>query len=309
MESSEVRARPARLRLLLAFGAVYFVWGSTYLAIRYAIDTLPIFLMAGARHVTAGTILFALARLRGDPFPDLRSWKSSLLIGSLLLLGGNGAVVWAEQRVPTGLTALLVATEPLWVMVLVWLRPGGVRMSGQVAAGLVCGFSGMIFLVNPFRGAPGTHVDLWGAVALISAAFSWAVGSIYAGRVRIAASPLMGAGMQMLTGGTLLILAGSAAGEWWDFSLEAVSARSAMALAYLIVFGSLIGFTSYSWLLGVAAPSTVSTYAYVNPVIAVVLGWVFRGEPITPRVLLAAFVIILGVVIIITYQGRQQRRP
>lgn len=306
MGESGVRARPSRLKLALAFGAVYLVWGSTYLAIRYAIETLPPLLMAGTRHLVAGGVLYGVTRLRGAPNPDLRGWKSSLLLGGLLLLGGNGAVVWAEQRVPSGLAALLVATEPLWVMLVDWLRPGGVKLNGTVAAGLACGFSGVILLVHPTRLNVGTAVDPWGAAVLVGAALSWAIGSIYAGRVRIPVAPMMFAATQMICGGILLLLTGSAAGEWSRLSIAAVSASSLAAIAYLVVFGSLVGFTAYTWLLGVTSPSSVSTYAYVNPVVAVILGWAFRGEPITLAVVLAATVIVLGVLIIIGHHGKRR---
>jgi drug/metabolite transporter (DMT)-like permease len=293
----------------MAFGSVYLIWGSTYLAIRYAIDSLPPLLMAGTRHVVAGVLLYLFARLRGASNPDWRSWRSSAIIGALLLLGGNGAVVWAEQRVPTGMAALLVATEPLWVMLLIWLGPRGSRLSGRVIVGLVCGFSGMVLLVRPFHMAGRHTLDVWGAAALVFASLSWATGSLLASRVKIAAPQMLGAGMQMISGGALLLFSGTIAGEWSRFSVSEVTLPSLAAVLYLIVFGSLIGFTSYTWILGVTSPSTASTYAYINPVVALALGWLFRGEAITPSIAAAAAIIIVGVIIIVTSQaGNPLRR-
>jgi drug/metabolite transporter (DMT)-like permease len=285
---------------MFAFAAVYLFWGSTYLAIRIAIETLPPFLMAATRHLIAGAVLYVWARRHGLPRPGPESWKSAVIAGALLLVGGNGAVVWAEKRVASGLAALLVATVPLWIAVLNWIRPGGARPGARTETGLVFGFAGMALLVDPSHLAGHGSVDLPGAALLVFGSLSWSVGSLYAIRARPSASPLMGSGMQMLSGGTLLLLAGLLTGEAKALATTAVSWRSVGALGYLVVFGSLAGFTSYIWLLRATTPARASTYAFVNPVVAVLLGWGFAGEAVTLRTIAAAAVIIAGVVIITT---------
>jgi drug/metabolite transporter (DMT)-like permease len=227
------------------------------------------------------------------------------LVGGLLLLGGNGGVVWAEQSVPSGLAALLVAMAPLWMAVLDWVRPGGVRPSSGVALGLGLGFAGVVLLVGPDELVGGGRVDPAGALVLIVASLSWAAGSVYSRHGQRPASPLLGTGMQMLAGGALLMLVGSAAGEWAGFDYQAVSLRSLASLGFLIAFGSLIGFTAYIWLLRVTTVARASTYAYVNPAVAVFLGWALAGEALTLRTLLAAGVIVAAVVVITTHQARQ----
>lgn len=294
----------SRVKLMAAFAAVYIFWGSTFLAIRYAVETLPPFLMAGTRHFVAGAILYPLARLRSDERPTRANWSAATLMGALLLLGGNGGVSWAEQFVPSGVAALLVASVPFWMVVLDWLRPGGAKPIGRVVAGLLLGFAGVMFLVGPSRFAGADRVDPVGATVLVLASLSWALGSVYSRRLQLPRSPLLGTAMQCLAGGALLILLGLLTGQGAALNLESVSLRSVLALGYLIVFGSLLGFSAYTWLLGVAAPARVGTYAYVNPVIAVILGWALASEKITLRTLAATAVIIAAVVLVIT--SRQQ---
>src|SRR5439155_25187108 len=229
-----------RFRLLAAFLAIYVIWGSTYLGIRFAIETLPPFLMAGARLLLAGAVLYVWARRRGAAQPSRVHWITAAVVGSLLLIGGNGGVVWAEQRVPSGLTALLIAIEPAWIVLLDWLRPGGSRPSGTVAAGLLLGFVGVGLLVSPLDLIGGGRVDPVGAVVVILASFTWAVGSLYTARgARLPASPMLATGMEMLVGGALLLVLGSLAGEWSRFTPSAVSLRSVIALLYLPVFGAI----------------------------------------------------------------------
>jgi len=284
--------------VLAAFVALYIIWGSTYLAILFAIETIPPFLMAGIRFLVAGSILYVWGRARGAARPVRREWVAASVVGGLLLLGGNGAVVWAEQRVPSGAAALLVATVPLWMVVLDWLRPGGVRPTGRVVLGLAVGFAGLGLLVGP-SDLGGGSIDVIGALVLVIGSLSWASGSIYARGAKLPSSPLLVNGMEMLAGGVLLVLAGLVTGEASALNLAAVSGRSLAALAYLVVFGSLIGYSAYTYLLGATTPARVSTYAYVNPVVAVFLGWALAGEPLTPRVLVATAV-ILGAVALIT---------
>ncbi len=294
-----------RWRVIVAFAAVYLIWGATYLFIRFAIETLPPFLMAGTRFLIAGGVLYGVAWLGGARRPTRAQWGAAAIVGGLMLLGGNGGVVWAEQSVPSGLAALLVAMSPLWMAVLDWVRPGGVRPSKGVALGLGLGFAGVILLVGPAELIGGGRIDPVGAAVLILASLSWAAGSIYSRHGQRPASPLLGSGMQMLAGGTLMLLVGSAIGEWVGFDYRAVSLRSVASLGFLIAFGSLIGFTAYIWLLRVTTVARASTYAYVNPAVAVFLGWALAGEALTPRTLLAAGVIVAAVVVITTYQVRQ----
>jgi drug/metabolite transporter (DMT)-like permease len=307
MTHTGTQERPSRLKLVMAFAAVYVIWGSTYLAIRYAVETLPPLLFAGTRFMVAGLMLYAWARARGAARPQPANWRTALIIGGLLLLGGNGAVVLAERTVPSGLTALLIATEPLMVVLLDWARHGGLRPTGRVAMGLALGMIGMFILIGPAGMSGASEINLFGAALVILATISWAAGSLYAARTRLQLSPALFAGMQMLAGGALLVIVGLARGELNNFAFAAVSLRSLVSLGYLIVFGSLVAFTSYSWLLRVTSPSLAATYAYVNPVVAVLLGWAFAGEALNLRTMIAAAVIVAAVVLITTQQARANK--
>ena len=285
-----------RLRLLMAFASVYLIWGSTYLTIRWSIETIPPFLMAGTRYAAAGVILVAAARLRGASWPTAPQWRTAAVVGVLLLTGGNGGVTWSELRVPSGLAALVVAAVPMWMVLLDWMRPGGARPGSVTMLGVLTGLVGVGLLVNP-AASDTARVDPAGATALIIATISWAVGSIYSRHAPVAA-PLMSAGANMLSGGAGLLALAVLLREPQHFTWQAVSAKSQLSLLYLIVFGSLVGFTAYVWLLRHTTPAKATTYAYVNPVVAVFLGWLLAAEPITPRVLAAAAVIIAAVVTI-----------
>jgi drug/metabolite transporter (DMT)-like permease len=283
--------------IAVALAAVYVLWGSTYLAMRLAIATIPPLFMAGARNFTAGACLFAYARLRGAARPRWEHWRSTAIIGALLLLIGNGGVAWAEQKVSSGMAALLICSEPMWIVLFVWLRRDGRRPSPRVVAGLLLGFAGLMLLVRP-AGGHAFAVDPMGAAVLLLASVSWAAGSVYIQRANLPSSPLLTTAMQMLCGGSFLLVGGCIAGEPARFSFAQVSAGSALSVLYLIVFGSLIGFTAYTWLLRKASPVLVSTYAYVNPVVAVFLGWLLLREPVTTGTLLGAAVIVGGVALI-----------
>jgi drug/metabolite transporter (DMT)-like permease len=290
-------AMPARL--LLAFAAVYLVWGSTYLAIRFAVETLPPLLMAGARFIIAGAILLLWARLReGFRSPSRREWLTGLVGGALLLLGGNGAVVWAEQRVPSGIAALLVAIVPLWMVLIDWMRPSGRRPAALVFVGLALGLVGLALLVGPDALGSGGDIDPVGAVVLIFGSLSWAAGSIYTRSAPRPSSANAASGAQMFAGGMCLLVVALAGGEGARLDLANASTRSLLGFAYLVTFGSLIGFTAYVYLLAHTTAAKAATYAYVNPVVAVLLGWAFAGEPITARTLVAATVILASVAII-----------
>jgi drug/metabolite transporter (DMT)-like permease len=289
--------------LIAAFAAVYIVWGSTYLSIKYAIETIPPFLMAGLRFASAGAILYLIARLSPDfERPKLVHWRTSAVVGILLLVIGNGGVVYAERFIPSSLTALLVATEPFWIVLLSWLWLKGSRPTRKAALGLILGFVGVAVLITGQGAAPAAESlgpgQLWTTLAVMAAALSWAAGSIYGLRSPVPSSALLAAGMQMLAGGVALLVVSVFAGEWSTFSFNQVSSNSWYGLGYLIVFGSLIGFTAYSWLLKNAEPTMVATYAYVNPVIAVILGWLIAGESMTMQMLIGAAVVVGSVVLI-----------
>lgn len=292
--------------LIAAFAIVYIIWGSTYLAIGYAVETLPPFLMAGVRFLVAGSILFGLAKARGTPAPTRAHWRSSIVIGALLFLVGNGGVTWAEKTVPSGLASLVVAIVPVWVVLLEWVRPGGRRPTVPVMLGVVVGLVGMALLVSggSSEGA-NQQFSLAGLLALLAATFCWSLGSLYALKAPLPSSPMLTNGMEMLCGGVWMLLFGTLVGEWRDFDPARVTLVSVFAVLYLIVFGAMIAFSAYNYVLNHTTPARASTYAYVNPVVAVFLGWLIRGEPLTPRTVLAAAVIVSAVVIITTYRTKQ----
>jgi drug/metabolite transporter (DMT)-like permease len=275
------------------------VWGSTYLAIRYAIETLPPFLMAAARFLIAGSLLYGWARLAGGAArPGRPQWAATSVVGLLLLLGGNGLVVWSELRIPSGVAALLGGTTPVWMVSIDWLRRGGTRPTGQVVLGLLCGLVGLVWLVGPDSLAGGGRIDPLGAGAVVLAGIAWAAGSIYQRHAPMPSSPSLSTAMQMLTGGVGLFVVGSALGEWHHVDAAAVSLRSVLGFLYLVVFGSIIAFSAYVWLLRASTPARVSTHTYVNPIVAVLLGWALADEPLTPRMLVAVAVIVGGVALI-----------
>jgi drug/metabolite transporter (DMT)-like permease len=296
--------RPSRLKVGLALAVIYFIWGSTYLAIRFAIETIPPFLMAGARFLVAGSVLYGYMRVRSVPRPPRKTWLAAASVGGLLLLGGNGALVWSEQRVPSGLAAILLATIPIWMVLLDSLRKDGARLTGRVAGGLGIGLAGLGILVGPAKLWGSSRVDLVGAGVLMFGALSWSVGSLYSRDVKLPPSPFLAAAMEMLAGGAMLIVLGLLTGEGKQLHWHAVTFRSAAGLWYLIVFGSLVGFTAYIWLLGVIPTARVSTYAYVNPVVAVLIGWAFAGEALSARVLLATGTIVAAVALILFHRPR-----
>jgi drug/metabolite transporter (DMT)-like permease len=288
-----------RARLIAAFVAVYVIWGSTYLAIRFAVQTLPPLLMASARFVVAGVIVLLWARLRDRAaWPTRVEWRVGLVGGTLLLLGGNGGVSWAEQRVPSGIAALLVAIVPVFMVLLEWLRPNGTRPRVAVFVGVGLGLAGLALLVGPDALRGGARSDAIGALVLMLASLSWAAGSLYTKLAPKATSGTMATGAQMLAGGLALLVAAVVAGEPARLDLAHASTSSLIAFLYLLTFGSLIGFTAYVYLLAHTTAAKASTYAYVNPVVAVLLGWAIGHEPVTSRTMLAAAVILAGVAII-----------
>ncbi|WKZ47903.1 MAG: EamA family transporter [Anaerolineales bacterium] len=287
-----------KTKIWIALLALYIVWGSTYLAIRFAVETIPPFLHAGMRFLISGLILIAWRRAAGDEMPTRVQWKSVAIIGTLLLLGGNGLVSFAEQRIPSGVAALIVGTVPLWLVLIEALRPRGVKPTVLSLIGLAVGFIGIYLLVGPSELTGGLHFDAVGTVAVIVASFLWSLGSIYSRSADVPKSALMTTGAEMLAGSVPIFLVSLALGEWRTFSLAQVSTQSWLGLLYLITFGSMIGFVAYIWLLQNAPLSLVATYAYVNPLVAVLLGAWFANEALTPRVLVAAGIIVGSVVFI-----------
>jgi drug/metabolite transporter (DMT)-like permease len=284
----------------VAMIALYIVWGSTYLAIRFAVETIPPFMMAGMRFLISGIILFVWRRAAGDPMPTKQQWISTAIVGVALLLGGNGLVSWAERRVPSGIAALMVSTIPLWMVVFEAFRPGGAKPGWRGIVGLLIGFVGVFLLIGPneFGGNASTQFDVFGTIALLCAALIWSLGSIYSKHAEMPKSSLMGTAAEMLVGALALFIVSAGTGEFGAIHFGSVTMRSWLGLAYLIAFGSLIGFVSYGWLLQNAPISLVSTYAYVNPVIAVLLGNLLASESLTTRIVIAAVVIIGSVVFI-----------
>ncbi|HEX6386770.1 MAG TPA: EamA family transporter [Anaerolineae bacterium] len=292
------------LWIVTAFAAVYLFWGSTYLAIRFAIETLPPFLMAGTRFLLAGTILIVWAWQRGAAPPALIHWRTAFIVGGLMLVGGNGGVVWAEQFVPSSLAALMVATIPLLVVVIASVTRR-TYPSPTVAAGVVVGLGGILLLVGPENVAGEARIPVVGAAVLMVASFSWALGTFYSRSAPQHASQFMTTGLNMVAGGLLLLVAAGLNGEYARLNLAGVSFKSWLALAYLVIFGSLIGFSAYMWLVKVTTPAQASSNFYVNPVMAVILGWLLAGEALTPRTILATAIIVGAVFLIVTHQGRQ----
>jgi drug/metabolite transporter (DMT)-like permease len=289
---------PRRAMIFWAFAAIYVVWGSTYLAIRVMVSSMPPLLAGGIRFLFTGTILYAWARWRGVPPPSRRLWGPAFLLGGLFFLLGNGGVSWAETRIPSGLTALLAATSPLFTVVFESKRSGWSRPPLRVLVGIAAGLGGVGLLVAPGEIIGGGHADLLGAAAITVAAVAWAGGSVLSHAVPLHPSPPLATGMKMLAGGALLVIAGLVVGEGSRISPEIFDPKAMLAWVYLVVFGSLIGFTAFTYLLRVTTPEKVSTSAFVNPLVAVALGWAILGEAVSARTLVAAAIIIGGVVLI-----------
>lgn len=280
--------------------SVYIAWGSTYLAMRFAIQTIPPFLMAATRFLIAGGILFLWRRLSGDPAPTPRQWRSAAIVGLFLLIGGNGGVVWAEQRVPSGIAALMVSSTPLWMVLIESVRRRKLP-NWKVGLGVLAGLAGLAILIGPSElTGLGGDIDLVGGLVLTLAALSWTVGSLYSRTAELPDSPALYNGMEMLCGSAGLFLLGTLSGEWGQLHVAQISFHSLLGLGYLVIFGSLVGFSAYTWLLRSAPTMLVSTYAYVNPIVAVIMGNLLAQEPLTPRVLVAA-VVIVGAVALITF--------
>jgi drug/metabolite transporter (DMT)-like permease len=306
--SAKTRAGSPSARVWLALVTVYVLWGSTYLGIKFAIETIPPFLMGSLRFLVAGAVLFVLAvrtsSSEGDRIggPQLRA---TLFMGAAMLLGGNGGVILAEQYAPTGVVALLVATAPLWIAVIDRVVFGR-RLPVLVIVGLVVGFGGVAFLI----GGPGPgRINLFGAALALAAPICWATGSVFTRHVQLPSRPLVAAAMEMLWAGGLFAIAGILTGELGRLHVQLVSTTSLLALLYLITFGSLVGFSAYVWLLRAAPLSLVSTYAYVNPVVAFVLGAIFLSESVGLRSVIAGGIILAAVALIVVARNREAATP
>ncbi|MGH9712029.1 MAG: EamA family transporter [Candidatus Acidiferrales bacterium] len=294
--STHASVRTHRVTVILAFLSIYLIWGSTYLAIRYAVATIPPLYTAGMRHLTAGLILLAWCawkRLR----PTAAQLRASAVIGALFFLIGHGTVHWAEKIIPSGIAALLIAVEPIFVFALSEAADRRWRMNATLFAGVVLGLAGvsLLFGKDLMLSAPGM---VRGAIAILIGAFSWAGGIVYSRRSHLSGHPLLLSTLSLLSGAILLLLAGTIAGEWHDFSPRSVTLSSWLALAYLILFGSVVAFTAYNWLLEHYPPTLVATHTYINPVIAVLLGWLLAREPLTLSVGLAAAMVIAAVMLV-----------
>ena len=292
-----------RGKVIAAFIAVYLIWGSTYLGIRFAIESIPPFLLSSARFTLAGLILITIAKVRGAPNVTAPQFRTAAIVGSLLMLA-NSLVGVAEERIPSGIAALLVAMTPLFMVLLEWLRPRGRRPSLLVMVGLLIGLGGVGALVGPGSLGGGTGIDLIGAGTIVVGCLAWSGGSIYSRHAPRPESALMMTSIQMLVGGVFVGLISIVRGELFTFQLADVTVRSVLAWAYLVVFGSLIAFTAYVYVLRVSTPARVATYAYVKPVVAVILGWLLADESISVRMLVSAAIIVAGVALITYAEGR-----
>jgi drug/metabolite transporter (DMT)-like permease len=283
-----------------AFAAIYLIWGSTYLGIKFAIATLPPLTMVAIRSFTAGCILYAWGRWRGAGPPTAAGWKAGAMVGALLFLGGHGGLAWAQQRVPSGVASLFIATLPLWMTLMQAVKDGAAVFTVRTVAGLAAGTLGILVLVGPGTLLGSEPVDLLGATVLVLAALSWSVGSAVAQRSPHPASLGVTSGSYLLSGGVLLLVAGIVSGELRDLRPDAISFQSLAALGYLIAFGSVVAFGAYSWLIRRRSLAAVSTYAFVNPVVAVFLGWALGGESLNARVVAAATFVVAAVMLILS---------
>ena len=309
--AAPVVPRPAPLWLVLtAFAAVYVVWGSTYLGITIAVKSIPPFLMAGTRFIIAGSLLYGVMRWRGEARPTRQQWLGATAVGALLLLVGNGGVTWAQGRVASGVSALIIASVPLWIMLVDWVRPMGKRPTVVVLLGLAVGAAGVALIIASRNATGQRTTDPLGAFVLVASALGWALGSVYARHAAKPASAWLAVSMQMLAGGALQLLTGLLLlNEGPQLHLASVTVESALAFVYLTMVGSLIGYTAYFWLLQVSTPARVSTYAYVNPLVAVLLGHLVLKETLPPAVMLAAGLILISVILVLTPARRRGKLP
>lgn len=298
-----------RTQIITALLAVYLFWGGTYLAMKVAVETIPPFLMGGLRFFTAGAIVYLWEWQKGTAPPTKVQWLSAARVGGLLLVCAMGGLTWAEQFIPSGIAAIIFATVPLWMALIAWGFQGGDRPNSFIITGLFLGFCGVMLLVkNSVPHLSNNPLEWLGYVVVTLASVSWAWGSLCSRTAALPESPFMSVALQNLTGGTCYFLISLLSGEWNSFAISSISLHSALSLIYLIIFGSLIGFGAYIWLLKTADPTLVSTYAYVNPVVAIFLGWTLAGEQLTSSDIVAALIIVCAVIIITKNQHKPQSR-
>jgi drug/metabolite transporter (DMT)-like permease len=295
--------RSLDLKTILAFFAIYFIWSSTYLAIKYAVETIPPFLMMGTRSIVAGAILFLWSRFRGDEGVRKEHLPSLLIIGALFFLIGHGALAWAQQKVPSGFAALLVASEPMWIAIIESLAIRNFKIGFAGVAGLALGFVGMIVLIAPGKTLGSDQMDLLGTAAILIGTISWSTGAVYLRVAKLPKSSTLTAAMELIIGSILLYATGFASGEVSQVMSNSISLRSILALGYLILFGSIVAFTAYVWLLGKTSATRVATHTYVNPVIAVIIGWAVAQEPFSANTFIATAIITVSVYLVLKDQS------
>jgi drug/metabolite transporter (DMT)-like permease len=302
----ETEVRPPSWKILLAFSIIYFVWGSTFLAIRIGVHEVPPFLLAALRFFTAGLVLYAWLRLKGTPAPKPREWAWASALGALIFLLDYGCLFWAEQRVPSGVTAVVLATIPVFIALLeiIFLRTQ--KLTVRLGVALMIGICGVGVLMNRSFSLGEAPIDRAGALALLVASATWSIATILTRRVPLPASKAMSAAAQMLTGGAMLFVLAAVSNEFAGFRVQAVPWNAWFALIYLIIAGSIVGFTAYVWLLHYESPTKVGTYAYVNPVVAVCLGYFFGGEAVGARTLLGTLLVLVSVITITTTKSPQR---
>lgn len=293
------------MMVVVALLSVYIVWGSTYLGIKIAIETFPPFLMAGVRFIIAGALLYGFVVIKEKKHPKLIEWRDTTIIGTLLLLGGNGLVVIAEKTIPSSIAAIVIATVPLWMIVIAWLLKSQIIPNRSTLIGTLIGFVGVVILMFPSY-QEHLHFDTFGLLLTLLAAILWSLGSIYSQKATLPSSVMLSTAMQMLSGGLVLIIVATLFGEWQQFHVEMLSSRSLFALTYLVLIGSLVGFSAYVWLLKNASPYLASTYAFVNPIVALFLGYVFADEVLSVKALIAT-ALIISAVVMITFSKAKKR--
>lgn len=292
--------RPLRWQTLLAFAIIYFVWGSTFLAIRIGVQEVPPLLLAGMRFFTAGIALYLWMRFKGTPSPTRREWIAASSVAVLIFVIDYGLLFWAEQRVPSGIAAVMMATIPVFMALTEILFLRTQRLTARLAFALLLGIGGVAVLVSHSLGLGGSAIDTWGAIALMISAISWSAATILLRKLPLPESKVMSSGAQMLAGGAFLMVTAALFGELKDFHPETVSLHAWLALIYLIIAGSIVGFTAYVWLIHHESPTKVGTYAYVNPVVAVLMGYFFGGEGLGARTVLGTLLVLVSVVVITT---------
>lgn len=303
---NELEKKPSTAAFVAAFTAIYLIWGSTYLGIRVAVSTMPPFAMAGARFFVAGLVMFAIVKARGLAWPTRRQWRDHTIVGTFLLVGGNGLTSWAERFTPSGITALIIGIQPIFMVLTESAWKGGQRPNLAVFIGMALGIAGLAWLAMPDAIVAGhSAISPISVISLTLACAFWAFGSIFSRHAKPPTPPFVAAAIQMLCGSVMLMLTALVRGEYSQIDVHAFSAASWFAFAYLILIGSLVGFSTFVWLMKHSTPARVSTYAYVNPVVAIILGALILHEPISPRVEVAALFIIAAVVIVTTQKSRR----